>query len=121
MSTGCKINTTTRLSVCDTVGSKYTKAQAMARVRLRIQRFAKANCLRAKSSLECVEGVNQLTFENDRRFADDNIISGYLETVSKKCVRDLDCLGTQTYLQGPLRKGDNVDADFKGNRGLKLG
>ena len=86
----------------------------MAQFRLRVKRFAKTNCLQGPNSLQFVEGVNQLTFENDRRFTGANIISGYVEKVPKNCVRDLLCLGTQTYVSGPLREGDNVSADFKG-------
>jgi len=87
----------------------------MTRVRQRIQQFGKTYCVRSQSSLQFVEGVNQLTFENDHRFDDANIISGELETsVPKECLRDLGCLGSQTHVNGGLRKGDNVDANFQG-------
>ena len=77
----------------------------MERVRHRIHNFAKTYCVSDQKSLEFVEGVNQLTFEDDGRFVEDNVIEGYVEeNMSKTCLRDLGCQGTQTYIDGPLRK-----------------
>ena len=87
----------------------------MTRVRLRIQQFGNTYCVSSQSSLQFVEGVNQFTFENDDRFDDGKILSGDIEiSVPKKYLRDLGCLGTQTHVNGTLRKGDNVDANFRG-------
>ena len=75
-----------RQETCETSApsptQKLTKAQAMARVRASIRNFAKTYCLDDESGLQFVEGVNQLSFENDNRFEDENIISGYSEMVS---------------------------------------
>ena len=53
---------------------KLTRKQAMDRVRNRIHNFSKTYCISEQNVLRFVEGVNQLTFEDDSRFMD--IIAG---------------------------------------------
>ena len=56
-----------------------------------------------------------MTFNDDDRFAAGNIIYGDEERVSHNHVRDLDCKGCATHVEGQsICVGDNVEANFKG-------
>ena len=53
-----------------------------------------------KFKLEFIEGINQLTFKDDERFAGENILYGDSERVPHKHVRDSGCGGRRTHVEG---------------------
>ena len=95
---------------------KLTKSEAMDRVRQRLKDYA-ASFLTSSNDFDkqFVEKVNQLTFNDDERFAKENIFFGDSERVPHKHVRDVGCGGGSTHVEGQrLRVGDNVEGNFAG-------
>ena len=88
----------------------------MFRVRKKLKTYSSAFLLSStdKFKFRFVEGINQMTFKNDDRFADENIFFDNSETVSHEWVRGRGCLGRTTSEGQRLRVGDNVDANFEG-------
>ena len=98
--------------------TKLTKSEAKARVRQTMKNYSASQFVSStddKFKLRFKEGINQLTFEDDDRFLDENIIFGDDSRVKHKHIRDLGCEGRTTHVKGQrLQVGDNVEANFKG-------
>ena len=90
----------------------------MTRVRKKLKTHSSSFLLSStddKFKLRFKEGINQLTFKDDDRFLDENIIFGDSSRVKHKHVRDLGCGGRTTHVEGQrLQVGDNVEANFEG-------
>ena len=100
--------------------SKLTKNQAMSQFRRKLRHFSTSTLMSKKPGekfkLRFVEGLNQLTFNDDERFASANLIHGDGELAPHQYLRDLGCRGSTTHVTGQaLRVGDNVDGNFTGS------
>ena len=98
---------------------KLTKSESMLRVTKTLKHYSSSRLLSRddKFKFRFVEGINQLTFQDDERFRDENIFFANVETVPHKHVRDLGCRGLSTpnHVEGQrLRVGDNVNGNFQG-------
>ena len=96
---------------------KLTKTQAMSRVRKKMKTYAASFLVSStdKFKFRFVETVNQFTFNDDDRWHVTNIIYGDSEVVPHKRMRDLNCGGRTTHVEGQrVCVGDNVDVNFAG-------
>ena len=77
---------------------KLTKSESMLRLRKSLKHYS-SSCLLSRNDkfkFRFVEGINELTFQDDERFRDENIFFSNVETIAHKHVRDLGCRRIET-------------------------